>query len=185
MSKLQDYLAHKPELTGETYLWKQSAAAALEVSEKTLERAAKTGKIKAVEKNRKIMYLIEDLATFETDYAAEYQKPVIEPDNGRPTQTDTAIMMQNQNALQTTPGASFTPDAADLQQKYLAFMTERTEFEAKRAYFQCNVTFVLTEVAEKFNLSIVHLRDTAKTFRGKNQKLMITKKNLESYLERL
>lgn len=181
MSKLHDYLAHKPELEGETYLWKQSAAAALEVSEKTLERAAKAGKIKAIEKNRKIMYLIEDLATFETEQATEYQKPVIEADTPRQTQTDTEIM-----SMQTTLQMASDPSrSGDMQQRLVFATVERAEADAKKSYFEGNLTFALDEAAETFGLSIVDLKKSATTFKGKNQKLMITKKNLESYLEKL
>lgn len=183
MSKLNDYIEHNPNLQDEEYLWKRQAAAAIEVSEKTLERAAQAGKIKAIERNRKIFYLISDLAKFESEIAADIQKPVIEPDTPRQTQTD-ALILNNQTALQTMP-AALTAETGDMQHRLISATVEKTEADAKKSYFEGNLTFALDEAAETFGLSIVDLKRSAKTFRGKNQRLMITKTNLEKYLKEL
>jgi hypothetical protein len=64
-------------------------------------------------------------------------------------------------------------------------MVDKSKFEAKKSYFEGNLTFALDEAADEFGLSITDLKKSAKTFKGKNQKLMITKANLEKYLNGL
>ncbi len=64
-------------------------------------------------------------------------------------------------------------------------LIDKAEADAKKAIYEGNLTFALDEAAELFNLSIVHLKTDATTFKGKNQKLMITKKNLDLYLDSL
>lgn len=79
----------------------------------------------------------------------------------------------------------FAGENLEIKERMIKAQIDKAEADAKRAIYEGNLTFSLDEAAELFNLSIVHLKADANTFRGKNQKLMITKKNLDSYLETL
>jgi hypothetical protein len=184
MSKLDDYVKDKPELQAEEWLWKKQAAEALGVSEKTLERAAAKGTIAQKEKNRKTFYSIKDLKTFEQSQNSDVFKAIPTTEEPKNMQTDITLV-KSLSSLQLPTAPSFTPGNQDLQQRLVFATVEKAEAEAKKAYYEGNLTFPLNEVAEMFNLSIVDIKQNAKTFKGKNQKLMITKANLEKYLESL
>ncbi len=175
-SKLNDYLK-QTDRTGEEWLWKRQAAAALEVTEKTLERRASAGKIAQMERDRKIFYKVSDLIEFEKEKDSETLRAV-PMENPEPMQTNLIRQQQTDNNFSN----SLMSDSKPRMEKALI---DKAEADAKRAIYEGNLTFSLDEAAELFNLSIVHLKGDAKTFKGKNQKLMITKKNLDLYLENL
>lgn len=175
-SKLNDYL-QQTDRTGDEWLWKRQAAAALEVTEKTLERRATAGKIAQMERDRKIYYKISDLLEFEKEKDSEILRavPMATPE---PEQKSLIRHEQTDNNFNNF-------SMSDSKMRMEKAIIEKAEADAKRAIYEGNLTFSLDEAAELFNLSIVHLKADAKTFKGKNQKLMITKKNLDLYLENL
>jgi DNA-binding transcriptional MerR regulator len=97
-----------------------------------------------------------------------------------------SLQLSNKNENQIA-GISqlFVNENIGLTDRMIKAQLDKAEADAKRAIYEGNLTFPLDEAAELFNLSIVHLRADANTFKGKNQKLMITKKNLDLYLENL
>lgn len=178
-SKLNDYLK-QTDRTGEEWLWKRQAAAALEVTEKTLERRASAGKIAQMERDRKIFYKVSDLLEFEKEKDSE---------------TLRAVPMERQETMQTnlvrqeqTDNSFNNSLMSDSKMRMEKALIEKAEAEAERAVYEkflTRLTFSLDEAAEVFNLSIVDLKAKATTFKGKNQKLMITRKNLDLYLNNL
>ncbi len=183
MSRLQKYLEQNPQFEGEEFLLKKYATAAIEVSEKTLERAAQKGVVTQKTIARKTYYSIKDLESFEEDYYAGILRGVPMSDSPRQTPTDSNSLMINPMQNQTALVMQQSPQ--DIQAAFMTATVEKAVFEANRAYTEGNLTFVLDEVCNRLNLSIVDMKRTAKTFRGKNQKLMITKANLENYIEHL
>lgn len=84
------------------YFQKAHAAAALEVSEKTLERAAQKGKIKQIEKydgkRKKVFYSIDDLEEFEKSMKTETHKGIV-TDLVRQTPTNETALAVNEQVL--------------------------------------------------------------------------------------
>lgn len=178
MSRIEDFL-NKNRLENELlpeWMWKRDAAKALQVVEKTLERRAEAGEIAQMIQDRKVFYKVSDLIKFETGKETPILKGVI--DRNEPTdlvrQTPTQTDFNN---LQLSE--------LGLTERMIKAQLDKAEADAKKAIYEGNLTFSLDEAAELFNLSIVHLKANATTFKGKNQKLMITKKNLDSYLDNL
>jgi hypothetical protein len=77
------------------YLWKRSAAAALETSEKNLERKAQAGKIAQIEQDRKTYYKVSDLLEFEKERGNTFIKPMIDR---QPQTNEMALAIPNQFA---------------------------------------------------------------------------------------
>ncbi len=176
-SKLNDYLK-QTDRTGDEWLWKRQAAAALEVTEKTLERRANVGKIAQMERERKTFYKISDLLEFEKEKGGETLRAVPMTE-GEPMQTN--LIRQNQTDTNFNNSLMMSDSKARME----TALIEKAEADAKKSIFDGNLTFPLDEAANLFNLSIGDLRAKAKTFKGKNHRLMITKANLENYLSNL
>jgi hypothetical protein len=180
MSKIEDFVYSNrlPNEEALEWLWKKQAAELLGIAEKTLERRAASGDIAQMNKDRKTFYKVNDLIRFENEKDSEVLKAVVDKKESAalirqtPTETD-----NNFNSLQLSE--------LGLQERMIKAQLDKAEADAKKAIYEGNLTFSLEDAADLFNLSIVHLRADATTFKGKNQKLMITKKNLDLYLENL
>lgn len=75
---LSDFFDSRELIAGEFYLLKKDAARALDKNPKTLERASKAGKIRAVVYQHRVLYSWSDLESFEAAEQSATIKPVID-----------------------------------------------------------------------------------------------------------
>jgi hypothetical protein len=170
MSKIEDFLLGKEPFPSELpeWMWKREAAQVLGITEKTLERRANAGNIKQMKKDRKTFYKITDLLTFESEKDSEIVKVISEEQN------PARDFLNNLQKIDS-----------GIKERMIKAQLDKAEADAKKAIYEGNLTFALDEAAELFNLSLEDLTENAKTFQGKNKIVMITRKNLDNYLEKL
>jgi hypothetical protein len=146
-------------------MWKREAAQVLNVTEKTLERRANAGIIKQMKKDRKTFYKVSDLITFEKEKDSETIKIFSGEQDSK-----------NNNLQSFNLG---------MKERMINAQLDKAEADAIKAIYEGNLTFALDHAANLFNLSIKDLTENAKTFEGNDKRVMITRKNLDDYLENL
>ncbi len=168
MSKIEEFLSDKklsPIEKLPEWMWKREAAQVLEVTEKTLERRTNAGIIKQMKKDRKTFYKVSDLITFEKEKDSETIKIFSGEQDSK-----------NNNLQSFNLG---------MKERMINAQLDKAEADAKKAIYEGNLTFALDHAANLFNLSIKDLTENAKTFEGNDKRVMITRKNLDDYLENL
>jgi hypothetical protein len=168
MSKIEEFLSDKklsPVEEFPEWMWKREAAQVLNVTEKTLERRANAGIIKQMKKDRKTFYKVSDLITFEKEKDSETIKIFSGEQDSK-----------NNNLQSFNLG---------MKERMINAQLDKAEADAKKAIYEGNLTFALDHAANLFNLSIKDLTENAKTFEGNDKRVMITRKNLDDYLENL
>jgi hypothetical protein len=174
---------------------KEEAAKEIGISVRTLQRAMKDERISYSYQRSKangkqeVIFSDEDVQVFKKSLEYKEEKPV-----GASLQKSKADLSQSVilSGKELAESYIFASEDENLKQQYISAMIDKAKFEAKKLYFEAkksyfegNLIFALDEAADEFGLSITDLKKSAKTFKGKNQKLMITKANLEKYLDEL
>jgi hypothetical protein len=167
---------------------KEEAAKEIGISVRTLQRAMSGKKISYTYQRSKangkqeVILSDEDVQTFKRSLEYKEEKPAATSLPKSNTDLSRSVTLSGNELLESY---IFASGDEDLKQRFVSATVGKAEAEAKKAYFEGNLTFPLDEAAEMFGLSITDLKKSAKAFRGKNQKLMITKVNLEKYLSNL
>jgi hypothetical protein len=168
MSKIEEFLSEKklsPVEEFPEWMWKREAAQVLDVTEKTLERRANAGIIKQMKKGRKTFYKVSDLIAFEIE--KDYE--IIKIFSGKQDSKNNNLQSFN----------------LGMKERMINAQLDKAEADAKKAIYEGNLTFALDHAANLFNLSIKDLTENAKIFEGNDKRVMITRKNLDDYLENL
>ncbi len=167
---------------------KEEAAKEIGISVRTLQRAMKDEKISYSYQRSKangkqeVVFSDDDVQTFKKSLEYKEEKPASASSPKSDTGLSQRVALSGNELLESY---IFASGDEDLKQRFVLATVGKAEAEAKKSYFEGNITFALDEAAEMFGLSITDLKKSAKAFRGKNQKLMITKVNLEKYLTSL
>jgi hypothetical protein len=128
---------------------------------------------------QEVIFSEDDVQTFKKSLEYKEEKPAGASLPKSSVELSRSVTLSGNELLESY---IFASGDEDLKQRFVLATVGKAEAEAKKAYFEGNLTFPLDEVAEMFGLSITDLKKSAKSFRGKNQKLMITKVSLEKYL---
>jgi hypothetical protein len=167
---------------------KEEAAKEIGISVRTLQRAMKDERISYSYQRSKangkqeVVFSDDDVQTFKKSLEYKEEKPASASSPKSDTGLSQRVALFGNELLESY---IFASGDEDLKQRFVLATVGKAEAEVKKSYFEGNITFALDEAAEMFGLSITDLKKSAKAFRGKNQKLMITKVNLEKYLSNL
>ncbi len=167
---------------------KDEAAKEIGISVRTLQRAMKDERISYSYQRSKangkqeVIFSDEDVQQFKKSLEYKEEKPAGASLPKSKTALSQSVILSGKELAESQ---IFASEDENLKQRYISAMVDKAKFEAKKSYFEGNLTFALDEAADEFGLSITDLKKSAKTFKGKNQKLMITKANLEKYLDEL
>jgi Sec-independent protein translocase protein TatA len=174
---------------------KEEAAKEIGISVRTLQRAMKDERISYSYQRSKangkqeVIFSDEDVQQFKKSLEYKEEKPAGASLSKSKTDLSQSVILSGKELAESY---IFASEDENLKQRYISAMADKAKFEAKKSYFESkklyfegNLTFALDEAADEFGLSITDLKKSAKTFKGKNQKLMITKANLEKYLDEL
>jgi Sec-independent protein translocase protein TatA len=167
---------------------KEEAAKEIGVSVRTLQRMMKDEKISYTYQRSKangkqeVVFSDDDVLAFKKSLEYKEEKPAASLLPKSKVDLAKSVILSENELLESY---IFASDDEELKKRFVLSTVEKVELEAKKSYFEGNLTFPLDEVADKFGLSITDLKKSAKSFKGKNQKLMITKANLEKYLNDL
>ncbi len=184
---LDEYTLRADELTKEQFAEKA------QVSIRNVEIWKASGKLPAEKVRRRVngtvrkttIFKLADVEKFLAGENIKVSFPTFEKETAAPSGNN-SMQLANKNENHSLEFSQlFANENIGLTDRMIKAQLDKAEADAKRAIYEGNLTFPLDEAAELFNLSIVHLKADAKTFKGKNQKLMITKKNLDLYLENL
>ncbi len=167
---------------------KEEAAKEIGISVRTLQRAMKDERISYSYQRSKangkqeVIFSDDDVKTFKKSLEYKEEKPVATSLPKSNADLSRSVTLSGSELIESY---IFASGDEHLKQRFVLATVGKAEAEAKKAYFEGNLTFPLDEVAEMFGLSITDLKKSAKSFRGRNRKLMITKVNLEKYLDEL
>lgn len=178
-----EYSLQPDELTKEQFAEKAG------VSMRNIEIWKKAGKLPAQKLRRRVNDVVRSQLIFKSkdveNFLKDENKPVNLPTVEKEMETQSLQLTKSAENLFLETSQIFANDNLGINERMIKAQLDKAEADAKKAIYQGNPTFALDAAAELFNLSIVDLKANAKTFKGKNQKLMITKRNLDDYLNNL